>query len=212
MDSMDLGVIQRITPEHRKLNLGCGFKKLPDHWNIDKESKCNPDQVVDLDTMPWPYLDDYFVQITADQILEYLAPTPQDFLTLLREMYRVTQPGGVWKITTMHHRYDGFWEDFKHIRPVTAKTIRLFDQRYNMECIQHHASESTYGFYHNMDIEPFDVDFDVLDRWNTEVSEGRLGQAQLNVKMNTHNNVITNNKFFCKIHKPGRFHQSIPKN
>jgi len=34
-----------MTPEHTKLNMGCGFKKLNDHWNVDIEPTCNPDEV-----------------------------------------------------------------------------------------------------------------------------------------------------------------------
>jgi hypothetical protein len=44
-----------MTPEHKKLNMGCGFKKINDHWNVDVEAKCNPDQVLNLETTPWPY-------------------------------------------------------------------------------------------------------------------------------------------------------------
>ena len=49
-----------MTPEHTKLNMGCGFKKLNDHWNVDVESKCNPDEVLDFEVTPWPYEYNFF--------------------------------------------------------------------------------------------------------------------------------------------------------
>ena len=41
-----------MMPESNKLNMGCGFKKLDDHWNVDIEPKCNPDQVLDFEKFP----------------------------------------------------------------------------------------------------------------------------------------------------------------
>jgi hypothetical protein len=66
-----------MEPEHTKLNMGCGFKKLNDHWNVDVEPKCNPDQVLDFEVTPWPYEDNFFDKINAVKVSAFA-----HFLTL----------------------------------------------------------------------------------------------------------------------------------
>ena len=142
-----------ITPEHNKLNIGCGFKKLDDHWNVDSQSSCNPDQIVDLEVTPWPWENDFFERIHADNILEHLGQSPKLFTEIIKEMYRVSKDGAEWFINVPHFRSDLFWDDYTHVRPITAKTLKLFDQEYNVYCIEKHFSDSTFGLYHNIDIE-----------------------------------------------------------
>lgn len=206
---MDLGVIERTTPEHNWLNLGCGYVKLVDHWNVDINPRCNPDEIIDIERTPWPYMDNQFQQITAHNVLEHVGRDPDVFLSVIKEMYRVTKPGGQWKITALHHRYDGFWEDFRHVRPITPVTFKLFDQKINMESIEQQLYKSTYGVDNNIDIEVFDVDVSVLSRWKDQVDEGWLGKAEMGVKINTLANVVEHTHFFVKIHKPGRFEHMI---
>ena len=82
-----------MTPENKKLNMGCGFKKLNDHWNVDVEAKCNPDEVLDFETTPWPYEDNFFEKITADNILEHLGQDPKVFFSIHRRriLWQVSQ-------------------------------------------------------------------------------------------------------------------------
>ena len=47
-----------------RLNLGCGKNKLKDYINVDKEKVCQPDQVLDLEDIPWEFEDN-----CADEIL-----------------------------------------------------------------------------------------------------------------------------------------------
>ena len=75
-------VSEQIVPEQKKLNMGCGFNKLDDHWNVDVESKCNPNQVLDFEITPWPYKDNFFERITADNILEHLGQSPKIFTNI----------------------------------------------------------------------------------------------------------------------------------
>jgi predicted SAM-dependent methyltransferase len=125
-----------ITPELTKLNLGCGFRKLDDHWNVDIESICNPDQVLDMDQTPWPYEDNFFTRITADNILEHVGQNPRTFTNIMKEMYRISQDKAEWYIAIPQHRSDLFWDDYTHVRPLTVKTFKMFDQKYNFNCIQ----------------------------------------------------------------------------
>jgi predicted SAM-dependent methyltransferase len=195
--------------ESTKLNIGCGYRKLNDHWNVDSESKCNPDQVMDLETTPWPYEDDSFERITAHHILEHLGQDPKVFLSILKEMYRVSSDGAEWHIAVPHHRCDIAWDDFTHVRMITAKTFKMFDQKHNYEIIERGFGESTFGIHNNMDLEVVDVNYDIVSFWKQQLDEEMLGNAELNIKLNTLSNVAETVSIFIKVHKPGRFQHLI---
>ena len=194
-----------MTPEHKKLNMGCGFKKINDHWNVDVEAKCNPDQVLNLETTPWPYEDNFFETITADNILEHLGQDPKVFTNVIKEMYRVSQDGAEWYINVPHHRCDLYWDDYTHVRILTPKTFKMFDQKVNFESIERKLSDSTFGLYHGVDLEVYDVTYNIVDYWLRQQQEGLIGSKQLDINLNTMSNVAESVNIFIKIHKPGRF-------
>ena len=194
-----------IEPEHRKLNLGCGFKKLLDHWNVDIEKKVNPDQVVDLQNFPWPYHDDFFEFLTVDNILEHLGQTPEVFTNVIKEMYRISADKAEWYINFPHHRCDLFFDDYTHVRPLTAKTFRMFDQKVNFESIAKKLSDSTFGLYHNVDIEVVDAEYNLTGFFRDQVESGMIGSRELDIKLNTISNVCETVTVKVKVHKPGRY-------
>lgn len=200
-----------MTPEQTKLNLGCGFKKLDGYWNVDIESKCNPDQVIDLEQTPWPYEDNFFDRITADNVLEHLGQDPKVFTSIIKEMYRVSKDQAEWYINVPHHRCDLFWDDYTHVRILTPKTFKMFDQKFNFETIAKKLSESTFGLYHNVDLEMFDVKYNIVGYWLQQQQEGMLGSRQLDINLNTMSNVAESVDIFIKVHKPGRFEDWFKK-
>lgn len=193
-----------MLPESRKLNMGCGFKKLEDHWNVDIEPKCNPDQVLDFEVTPWPYEDNFFHKIHCDNILEHLGQDPKVFTKVIKEMYRVSQHGAEWYICVPHHRCDLFWDDYTHVRPLSAKTFRMFDQQFNFETIQRGLSESTYGIYHSVDLEVYDTTYNIIPYWRNQQEQGLIGHKELDIKLNTLSNVCESVNIFIRVHKPGR--------
>jgi hypothetical protein len=198
------------TPELRKLNMGCGFKKLNDHWNVDLEKKCNPDQVVDLEVTPWPYEDNFFERITADNILEHLGQSPRQFTNIMKEMYRVSQDQAEWYICVPHHRCDLHWDDYTHVRTLTEKTFRMFDQAVNVDSIRRGLSDSTFGIMHDIDIQVVDVSYNLVNYWKELQQEGMIGAKQLNINLNTMSNVCESINIFARVHKPGRFKDYLP--
>lgn len=194
-----------MTPEHKKLNMGCGFKKLDDHWNVDISPRCNPDEVLDFEQFPWPYEDNFFERIHADNILEHLGQDPKVFTKIMQEMYRVSADQAEWYINVPHHRCDLFWDDYTHVRALSAKTFKMFDQKVNFESIAKKLSDSTYGLYHDVDIEVYDENYNIVDYWKQQQAQGMIGPAQLNINLNTMSNVCESVSIFCRVHKPGRF-------
>ena len=200
-----------MTPEHKKLNMGCGFKKLNDHWNVDIEKKCNPDEVLDFEVTPWPYEDNFFEKITADNILEHLGQDPKVFTNIIKEMYRVSCDGAEWFINVPHHRCDLFWDDYTHVRPLSAKTFKMFDQKINFESIEKRLSDSTFGLYHNVDLEVYDTTYNMINYWLQLQQDGMIGPKQMNINLNTMSNVVESVNIFIRVHKPGRFEDLVKK-
>jgi predicted SAM-dependent methyltransferase len=194
-----------MTPEHTKLNMGCGFKKLNDHWNVDVEPKCNPDEVLDFEITPWPYEDNFFDKINADNILEHLGQDPKVFTNIIKEMYRVSKDGAEWFINVPHHRCDLYWDDYTHVRVLTPKTFRMFDQKVNFESIAKKLSDSTFGLYNNIDLEVYDVNYNIVNYWLHQQQDGMLAPKQFDINLNTLANVAESVNIFIKVHKPGRF-------
>ena len=201
-----------MIPENKKLNMGCGFKKLNDHWNVDTEAKCNPDQVIDLENTPWPYEDNFFEKITADNILEHLGQDPKVFTNVIKEMYRVSEDQAEWFINVPHHRCDLFWDDYTHVRPLTAKTFKMFDQKVNFESIAKKLSDSTFGLYHDVDLEVYDVTYNMVGYWLQQQQDGLLAPKQMDINLNTMANVAESINIFIRVHKPGRFADWHKKN
>jgi len=201
-----------MTPEHTKLNMGCGFKKLNDHWNVDVEAKCNPDEVLDFEVTPWPYEDNFFDKITADNILEHLGQDPKVFTNIIKEMYRVSKDGAEWFINVPHHRCDLYWDDYTHVRPLSAKTFRMFDQKVNFESIAKKLSDSTFGLYHGVDLEVYDTTYNMVSYWLQQQQDGMLAPRQMDINMNTMANVAESINIFIRVHKPGRFEDWAKRN
>jgi len=198
-----------MTPESTKLNMGCGFKKLFDHWNVVIEPKCNPDQVLDLDQTPWPFEDNFFTKITCDNILEHLGQNPKVFTNIIKEMYRVSQDKAEWYICVPHHRCDLFWDDYTHVRPLSAKTFKMFDQKFNYDTIQRGLSESTFGIYHSVDLDVYDATYNIIPYWSSQVEQGMMGNKELDIKLNTMSNICETLNIFIRVHKPGRFEHLV---
>lgn len=194
-----------MKPEHKKLNLGCGFRKLDDHWNVDRDASCNPNEVVDLEQTPWPYEDDYFERITADNVLNYLGKDSESFERILQEMYRVSAPGAEWYVRLPHPRADQALDDYRQHRLITPKTLMMMDQKRNFESVAKKTGEPVYGFDLGIDAEVKEITPLINSYWNEQLTSGMIGQRELEIKATGMNNILDGFTMFLTIHKPQRF-------
>jgi hypothetical protein len=81
----------------------------------------------------------------------------------------------------------------------------MFDQKVNYESIQRKLSDSTFGIYHSVDLEVYDVSHNIIDYWKQQVSSGMLGSTELDIKLNTQCNIAESINIHIRVHKPGRF-------
>jgi hypothetical protein len=134
---------------------------------------------------------------------------PKVFTKVIKEMYRVSKHNAEWFICFPHHRCDLFWDDYTHVRALSAKTFQMFDQKFNCETIERKLSESTFGLYHDVDIEIIDIKYNIINVWQQQLSNGMIGSQELNMKLNTLANICESVYVFVRVHKPGRFNHLV---
>ncbi|MBU3906866.1 MAG: class I SAM-dependent methyltransferase [Nanoarchaeota archaeon] len=81
-----------------KLNLGCSVFKKKGFLNVDIDSDKNPDLLLNLDKIPYPFKDESFSLITADHVLEHL----NNPFEIMKELYRILKPRGKLIIKVPH--------------------------------------------------------------------------------------------------------------
>lgn len=145
-------------------------------------------------------------------MLEHLGQDPKVFTNIIKEMYRVSKDGAEWYINVPHHRCDLFWDDYTHVRALSAKTFKMFDQKVNFESIAKKLSDSTFGLYHGVDLEVYDTTYNLVNYRIQQQQEGMIGPKQLEINLNTMANVVESVNIFIKVHKPGRFEDWAKKN
>lgn len=105
-----------------KLNLGCGDDYRRGWVNADIRREVAPDVVLDLDHSPLPFVDDAFERAVLDNVLEHAA----DQLEVLRELYRVCEPGAEITFRGPHWNSPGAWIDPTHTRPFSHETFEHY--------------------------------------------------------------------------------------
>jgi hypothetical protein len=188
----------------KKINLGCGLKKFDGYLNVDKSALVKPDQVQDLEQLPWCWKDDEFDHVVAKDILEHLGNSSEDFISTIKEMYRITANGGIWEVQIPHWRCDTALDDPTHKRQLTLGTFLLFNKRLQFQKIASKTTDSLLAFEHDIDIEVCDVKFEYTDPYKEKIKQNTITQEELNFALNHFNNVAVSVILLIQVHKPGR--------
>lgn len=188
----------------KRLNLGCGTKKIEGFINVDVNPVFKPDQVVDLNKFPWPFEDNEFDHIVAKDVLEHLGETSADFIKVMKELYRVSHNGAIWEVQAPHWNCDIAIDDPDHKRKITPGLFKLFNKNKSLESIREGLSDSTLAFDHDIDIELVDMNFEYTHPWLERIKKREVNEDELNYALNTFNNVALSTKFLVQVHKPGR--------
>ena len=163
----------------RKLNLGCGFDKRDGFINADGFAECHPDVQMDIETFPWPFLDNAFDYILMKHVLEHVGATFAGFTAVMRELYRVTAPGGMIEIHVPHYRHGSYWSDPTHVRAFTLTTFRMMSKAMNDKWIARRANYTMLAHAMNVDFEIVQGFNSVDQPWLAKIESGELTREQV---------------------------------
>jgi hypothetical protein len=186
----------------KKLNIGCGFSKIEGYWNIDKMSDCNPDQVVDLEK-PWPFQDNSISEILASHVLEHLGQETDQFLLIMKEMYRVCQDGAKIMIQVPHHNHWTFHSDPTHVRKILPETFLLFDQKENRFHVENGHANTPLGLYCKVDFQLVKAVPYYDEPWATRIKNQTITSYDLQFAAAHYTNVIFQWDIELRVRKNG---------
>lgn len=164
-----------------KLNIGCGQNKIAGYVNTDREPSVAPDVVMDLEKFPWPFDADSVEEIVANHVLEHVGATPQNFIGVMKEIYRVCRNGALIRIAVPHPRHNFFLDDPTHVRAITPHTLQLFSKSNCEEWKRVGASNSPLAFYADVDFELRQVQVIVDDKYKNEPNLKEMVERYNNV-------------------------------
>ncbi len=127
-----------------KLNIGCGNKTRKGYINLDYNTKAKGIDVThDLNKIPYPFKDNQFKEVVAENILEHL----KDLESVMKEFSRICKNKAVIKIIVPHYNHHMAYTDTDHKRyftpdtfnkwqPTEVKFSYLHDEEYRIKKIE----------------------------------------------------------------------------
>ena len=185
-----------------RLNLGCGHDKRQGWLNVDSFAGCAPDQVADLERTPWPWPDDAAREVLLKHVLEHLGRTPEGFLAIMTELWRICRDGAQITVVVPHPRHDQFLSDPTHVRPITPQGLELFSQRRNREWLAKGLGNSPLGLQTGIDFELDSVRMTPDEPWRGRFERGEIGSRELAEAARSYNNVIAETTIVLRAVKP----------
>jgi len=172
-----------------KLNLGCGRRKRGGWLNVDRSTLCQPDQVVDLERVPWPWPDGSVDEIMLSHVLEHLGATTESYFAIMKEMWRVCRDGATVTIVVPHPRHDDFLHDPTHVRIITAEGLSMFSQALNREWMERGLANTPLGLELGIDFTVRSTAYVLDEPWRSRFQKGELDKRGIADAMRQHLNV-----------------------
>ena len=162
-----------------KLNLGCGFDRRDGYINVDNQRFCEPDTLADLEVFPWPFETSSATEILLSHVLEHLGEKRDTYLKIIQELYRVSAPDAVIKISVPHPRHDDFLNDPTHVRAITADQFFMFSKKQNDKWRNEGAANTLLAKILDVDFEVTDVQSLLNDVWLKKLKSRELSIDEL---------------------------------
>lgn len=186
------------------LNLGCGFNHIQGFLNVDSEPLTRPDQVVNLEILPWPWTDSKFQQVVALHVFEHLGESTAAWLGIMQELWRVCEPNAIIRIAVPHPRHDNFLHDPTHVRAVTPVGLAMFDQLRNLRDLEAGGQETKLGLFAGVDFEVIEVEHDFEEPWASQLKAGLITREKAERDLRQLSNVCYQVRITLRAVKPAR--------
>lgn len=109
--------------EFKKLQLGAGTNIKDGFINLDYAALPGIDVVHDLNIMPWPFNDNSFTYVLAEDVLEHLDKP----IEAIQEMHRITAKDGILDIQVPYWNSWSANTDLSHRHRFTEHSFDYFD-------------------------------------------------------------------------------------
>lgn len=142
-----------------QLDLGGGPNKKSNYYGVDHLALDGVDVLADLNK-PFELLPDNCVQsVYSNHVLEHI----HNLEGLLREIYRITRPGGVIEITVPHFSNPYYYSDPTHVR-----FFGLYSMFYFVDRNEQPDVRKVPAFYSDVrfHMKKIKIDFFKIDRWD----------------------------------------------
>lgn len=106
----------------KTLHLGCGQNKKPNSLGLDINKNVHPDVVHNLDKYPYPFKNNQFEKVIADNIVEHIENIPK----FMEEIHRICASSAKILITTGHFSGIDTFTDPTHKHFFTSRTFDYF--------------------------------------------------------------------------------------
>ena len=173
-----------------KLNLGCGSKILDGYTNVDKFDYYKPDIVHDLETFPYPFENNSVDEILISHVLEHIGQSPQIFLQIIKEFYRICHHESLIKIFVPHPRHDNFLSDPTHVRPITILGLQLFDKELNLEWQKKNAANTPLALINEVDFKIVRAKYNLDDNYAKSIEKSKIDKMKIDNDAWMCNNVV----------------------
>ncbi|MBI3445334.1 MAG: hypothetical protein HY055_08210 [Magnetospirillum sp.] len=174
-----------------KLNLGCGHSRMDGFVNVDKFPSPACDEIVDLESLPWPWLDSSVDEVVLCHVLEHLGADTPVYLGIIKELWRVCRDGALILISVPHPNHDHFLWDPTHVRPITWEGLRMFDQERNREWIAAGSPMTPLGLHVGVNFRLEHVQFILDEPWASRERDKTIPPDELQFAMKHYHNVIS---------------------
>ncbi|MCH7951962.1 class I SAM-dependent methyltransferase [Patescibacteria group bacterium] len=138
---------KRKRAEKQTLHLGCGMSKIPGSTGVDINPESAADITHDLNTFPYPFRDNQFERIVAENILEHLDDIPK----VIEEIHRIAKHGAKIIISMGHFSSVDSFTDPTHKHFFTSRTFDYFIP--GTDLYKYHYSKATFK-KHNVWVGP----------------------------------------------------------
>jgi ubiquinone/menaquinone biosynthesis C-methylase UbiE len=104
------------------LDIGCGTHKTAGAIGLDSNPRTDADVIHDLNRVPYPFPDNSFDLIIANQVIEHV----DDVLAVVAELYRIARPGALIRLDTPHYSDIASYTDPTHKHHLTTESFAYF--------------------------------------------------------------------------------------
>tara|TARA_Y100001980_G_C14396316_1_gene193897 strand:- start:53 stop:613 length:561 start_codon:yes stop_codon:yes gene_type:complete len=173
-----------------KLNLGSGSKILDGYTNVDKYDYYKPDVVHDLEIFPYPFEDNSVDEILLSHVLEHIGQSPEIFLGIVKEFYRICRNNSMIKIIVPHPRHDDFISDPTHVRPITILGLQLFDKNLNIKWEKNKAANTPLALINGVDFRIKNVKYSLDQNYVKKYKDKKINNKEVDEDAKRLNNVV----------------------